>query len=81
MSRSSSTKRQQLDLSGPALLVTYDQLGALGVPYSRVHLRRLVARRDFPNPIRLSPGRVAWKKADIVAWLEAQPAAWTEPVA
>jgi prophage regulatory protein len=30
---------------------------------------RLRKRGDFPEPIRLSPGRVGYRRADIAAWI------------
>lgn len=38
-------------------------------------LQRLEGPRAFPKPIRLSPGRVAWRESDIATWVEAQAAA------
>lgn len=32
-------------------------------------LWRMRRRGDFPQPIKLSPGTVAWKEADIEAWI------------
>ncbi len=29
---------------------------------------RLIKQGTFPAPIRLSPGRVAWREADVSAW-------------
>ena len=29
---------------------------------------KLMARGDFPKPVQLSPGSVAWVEADIDAW-------------
>lgn len=31
---------------------------------------RMIEEGDFPRPIRLSPGRVAWRRTDINKWLE-----------
>jgi predicted DNA-binding transcriptional regulator AlpA len=33
---------------------------------------RLRRRREFPEPARLSPGRVGWRRADVIAWLDAR---------
>ena len=30
---------------------------------------RLRRRGEFPNPIQLSPGCVAWREADLEAWI------------
>jgi prophage regulatory protein len=37
-------------------------------------LWRMRQRGELPEPLRLSPGRVGWREADIVAWLEARAA-------
>jgi predicted DNA-binding transcriptional regulator AlpA len=51
--------------------VTYPQLPEHGIPpYSRVHLRRLMARGLFPRAVYLSPNRCAWKLSDLVRWKE-----------
>ena len=35
---------------------------------SRTTVWRLQRRGDFPQPIRISPGRVGWLERDILAW-------------
>lgn len=32
----------------------------------------MIARREFPAPIRLSPRRIAWRSADIDEWLKSR---------
>lgn len=54
-------------------LVSFDGLGPLGIAYSRVHLRRLIANGKFPTPIQPSPNRVAWRRAEILDWIETRP--------
>ena len=39
-------------------LVCYGQLAGYGLPWSRTHVRRLVAAGEFPPPIHL--GRMKW---------------------
>jgi prophage regulatory protein len=43
-----------------------------GVRYGTNHLRLMWKRGDFPEPIHLSPRRIAWREADIDAWIEAR---------
>jgi prophage regulatory protein len=31
-------------------------------------IRRLVEQGRFPRPVRLSPQRVGWRVADVMAW-------------
>jgi hypothetical protein len=58
------------------VFITYDQLPEHGVPrYSRVHMRRLVAKGLFPRPVMLSPNRIAWRKSDVAAWKASRPIA------
>jgi prophage regulatory protein len=35
---------------------------------------RMRRRGEFPEPIRLSPGRVGYRRADVAAWLEQRSA-------
>ena len=46
-----------------------------GIDYSRVHLRRLIARRLFPAPVMLSPNRCAWRLSALAAWKASRPIA------
>ena len=39
------------------------------VPYSKVHLYRLIKRDLFPRPVRFGENRIAWNEDDIVSWL------------
>jgi prophage regulatory protein len=41
-------------------------------PVSSTTRWRMIKRGEFPEPVRISPGRVAWKETDIRAWLEAR---------
>ncbi len=36
---------------------------------SRTTLWRLVRRGEFPKPVRVSPGRVAWSESAINGWI------------
>ena len=38
-------------------------------------LWRMRRRGDLPEPIRLSPGRVAWRETDIADWIDRREAA------
>lgn len=46
----------------------YPALRDRGIPYSRMHLGRLVRAGQFPAPVHLSEGRVAWIEAEIDEW-------------
>jgi predicted DNA-binding transcriptional regulator AlpA len=61
-------------VAGP--FVAYPQLKSeRGIKYTRVHLRRLIARGQFPRPFLLSPNRIAWRLSDIVKWEASRPMA------
>lgn len=57
-------------------LLDYPALRARGIPYSRIHLRRLIAAAKFPAPITVSvrpdgtPARIAWPESEIDEWIE-----------
>ena len=36
-------------------------------------IRREVRRGDFPTPVRVSQGRIAWPARDVRAWLASRP--------
>lgn len=62
-------------------LLSYKDLIALGVNYSRLSLVRLEAKGRFPKHIKLGFGpsaRVAWVEAEVLAWIEARMAARVE---
>jgi predicted DNA-binding transcriptional regulator AlpA len=42
------------------------------VGLDRVTVWRLRRAGAFPAPLRLSVGRIAWRKADLLAWLDAR---------
>jgi prophage regulatory protein len=46
-----------------------------GIPYSRVHLRRLEAADKFPKSFKLGENTIAWDEDDIDQHLAAQKAA------
>jgi predicted DNA-binding transcriptional regulator AlpA len=53
-----------------SLLRPRDVAEYLGV--SVVTIWRMRRRGDFPEPIRISPGAVGWRAADIEAWLRSR---------
>lgn len=42
------------------------------VPYSAVHLYRLMAKGKFPRQVRCSDNRVAWSEHEVQAWIDAK---------
>lgn len=58
----------------PDALLSWEQLRAL-IPLSRPQIWRLRAAGQFPQPIRLSPNRIAWIARDVIGWINSRPAA------
>ncbi len=50
-------------------LLSYPQLRERGVPYTREHLRRLIADNRFPAPVALSNKRIAWVEDEVSDWI------------
>jgi prophage regulatory protein len=50
----------------------YPALAERGVPYTRVHLRRLELAGKFPRRIRLSENVVCWDLDGVEAYIEAR---------
>lgn len=41
-----------------------------GLPWSRVHVNRLIAAGKFPQKVHISAGRVGWLESEIEAWIK-----------
>lgn len=48
--------------------VTYAELQDYGIPYSRVHISRLVKAQKFPLPVPIGAARVGWIEAELLTW-------------
>jgi hypothetical protein len=46
-----------------------------GIPYTRVHLHRMMQRGQFPLAVQLSPNRIAWRPSDLDRWSASRPTA------
>lgn len=44
------------------------------IPLARATVYSLRREGKFPEPIPISPGRVAWRESDLARWVEAQAA-------
>jgi predicted DNA-binding transcriptional regulator AlpA len=44
-------------------------LASKGIYYHMNHLRKLWKLGKFPEPIRLSPRKIAWRESDLDAWI------------
>lgn len=56
-------------------LLTYEDLRALGVPWSEVHLHRLEKTGQFPRRVVFSAQRKLYIRSEVVAWVQARVAA------
>jgi|GraSoiStandDraft_39_1057311.scaffolds.fasta_scaffold2663307_1 prophage regulatory protein len=56
-------------------LLDYADLRQRGVKYSKSQIRRLEIEGKFPQPVKLSAVRKAWRADEIDAWIEARVAA------
>ena len=61
----------------PAIYREKDVLALLGV--SKATLWRWRKDGGFPNPRRLGPNTVGWRREDVHEWLESCPLATGEP--
>lgn len=69
----------QAHLPEPGIFVPYGALRSRGIPYTRVHLRRLIVRGLFPTPVQISANRIAWRADDLANWAASRPAAPIKP--
>jgi predicted DNA-binding transcriptional regulator AlpA len=44
-----------------------------GIPYDRSTIYKKRLDGSFPEPLRLSPGTIAWRVSDIEEWLASRP--------
>jgi hypothetical protein len=47
------------------VIITYNDLPAFGIRFTRVHINRLIAKGEFPAAIRLSTNRIGWSRRSI----------------
>jgi prophage regulatory protein len=53
-------------------VLTFNDLSAKGIRFTRVHIARLVKAGAFPQPIRIGSGRngrVAWAESEVDCWI------------
>jgi prophage regulatory protein len=54
--------------------IRFQQLKELGIPWTRVHVGRLVRAGEFPAPVTLGGNSIAWLECEIQAWAAARVA-------
>jgi prophage regulatory protein len=59
--------------------IRYQQLKDRGIPWTRVHLGRLVRAGEFPAPVNLGGNSIAWVEAEIEAWAAQRAASRAVP--
>ena len=47
------------------------------VPFTKVHVYRLIKRGEFPDRVKIGKRRVCWRESDIDAWIASKVAAAT----
>jgi predicted DNA-binding transcriptional regulator AlpA len=56
------------------IFVPFERLAEYGYPgKSKPHLRKLIAKGEFPTPVVLSAHRVAWRREDLLMWQRTRP--------
>ena len=63
-----------LDIPRLGRLLSWSEVRAR-IPLSRTTVWVLRRAGQFPEPVRISPGRVAWRSSDVDAWLESRTTA------
>lgn len=53
-------------------MLTMEQVRQL-IPLSHSQIRRLMARHEFPQSIKIGRSRVAWHRKDIADWIATRP--------
>lgn len=64
-----SGDRSERRMSQPDRLLSWPQVRACCGGLGRTTIWKLRVAGEFPSPVALSPGRVAWRERDIETWL------------
>jgi predicted DNA-binding transcriptional regulator AlpA len=81
LATSSACSTEPSRSSNAEIFIPYADLASHGIRYTRVHLRRLIARGQFPQAVLLSANRCAWRLSDIAHWKQSRPMAPVPPEA
>jgi prophage regulatory protein len=52
------------------LLLSREDLKALGIPYSKSQLYRRMKEGSFPRAVKLGGSRIAWRRDDVIEWID-----------
>jgi len=55
----------------PDRFLTMEELDRIH-PVSHATRWRMIEKGTFPKPVRISPGRVAWRESAVLAWVGEQ---------
>jgi prophage regulatory protein len=66
-------KEKRPRIGAGEVFVTYAGLRELGIPFSRVHIRRLELAGKFPRSVLLGDRSVAWRRRELDEWINARP--------
>jgi prophage regulatory protein len=70
VARDDSPKKRNRELpTDPNAVLSIEQVVAL-LSISKSTIQRMVRKRQFPEPIKLSARRIGWRRTDIEAWQE-----------
>ena len=42
------------------------------LPFSKVHLYRMIKRGEFPDRVKIGKRRVCWRETEIDAWIQSK---------
>ncbi|WP_371157109.1 helix-turn-helix transcriptional regulator [Jannaschia sp. 2305UL9-9] len=52
-------------------IIAWQELNKM-VPYSRVHIHRLMKAGKFPKQVKIGRNRVGWLESEVADWLNAR---------
>jgi hypothetical protein len=70
--RKFGTSRLKHTTAVPGRVFAPRDLPDLGIHFHINYLRRMWEEGNFPKPIKLSPRRIAWREADLLAWINSR---------
>jgi prophage regulatory protein len=62
-------------------LIPFEKVQELVGGMSQPTIWRMRRNGTFPQPVAISPNRIAWREADVVAWVETRTATAPQPIA
>lgn len=60
-------------------LIPFEKVQELVGGISQPTIWRMRRTGTFPEPVSISPNRIAWREADVIAWIESRNAAAPQP--